>query len=885
MRGPPAGFWGKLRPGDDGRPPEWHPLADHCADVAACCEALLQRTLLRRRLARLGGIDELSPVQVARLSVLAALHDIGKFNIGFQNKALGVGPLNGHVREVLGVMGDAWRERELLFRSLPFDELCGWGADETALRLLVASIAHHGRPFAIGGNHQETPWRPARGLDPFAGIADLSERTRRWFPDAFRTAYHLLPAAPHFQHAFSGLVMLADWLGSDTTFFPFSEEEAGDRIHFARSRALLALRKIGVDSESARDSLGEKAPAFDRISAFEPRLPQRHVLELPTDPGGSISLLEAETGSGKTEAALARYVRLFHAGLVDGMYFALPTRTAATQIHGRVFEAVARAFPDPEARPPVVLAVPGYIAADDRKAYRLPDFKVLWNDDPQERFRFRGWAAEHPKRYLVGPVVVGTIDQVLLSTLMVNHAHLRATALLRHLLVVDEVHASDAYMTALLEQVLDFHVRASGHALLMSATLGASARQRLLSVGSGRQQPVPQPLAAACATPYPLVTHCATGRDAVRIAVKGTSALKDVRQQLSPSIGSPEEIARQALDAAVRGARVLVLRNTVGDCVATQQALEALAQAESREDLLFHCEGVAAPHHARFAKEDREVLDAALGARFGKDAPANGCVVAATQTVQQSLDLDADLLITDLCPMDVLLQRIGRLHRHERARPAGFEEPAVVVLMPADRDLSAYIQKDGRARGAHGLGTVYDDLRILEATWRALSIRERLSIPQMNRQLVEETTHPEALQAIVTDLGGRWPVHATRLLGSLFADRRAAELNIIDREQPFGEIEFPSRELERRIQTRLGEGDRLVDFDPLRMGPFGHLVGRLSVPAYLARGVPSDAQPTELTLREGAISFAFGFRSFIYDRLGLRAAQALPPEEEELADA
>jgi CRISPR-associated endonuclease/helicase Cas3 len=567
------------------------------------------------------------------------------------------------------------------------------------------------------------------------------------------------------------------------------------------------------------------------------------------------------------------------------MYFALPTRTAATQIQHRVFEAVARAFPNSRARPPVVLAVPGYIAADDRTACRLPGFEVLWNDDPEERYRFRGWAAEHPKRYLVGPVVVGTIDQVLLSTLMVSHAHLRATALLRHLLVVDEVHASDAYMTALLQEVLGYHVGAGGHALLMSATLGSSARERLLSVGSGPQQPVPESLAAACATPYPLVTHCATGRDSVRIAVEGTSASKDVHRRLLPSIESPEEIAREALDAAVRGARVLVLRNTVGDCVATQQALEVLARAEGQQDLLFRCEGVSAPHHARFAKEDREVLDAALEARFGKAAPANGCVVAATQTVQQSLDLDADLLITDLCPMDVLLQRIGRLHRHERTRLPGFQEPVVVVLTPSDRDLSAHIQKDGRARGARGLGTVYDDLRILEATWRALSTRERLSIPQMNRELVEETTHPEALQTIVTELGGPWLAHATRLLGSLFADRRAADLNIIDREQPFGELEFPSRELERRIQTRLGEGDRLVDFDPPLVGPFGHPVRRLSVPAYLARGVPSDAQPTELTLSDGAVGFAFGPRRFVYDRLGLRPVQALPPEEEELGDA
>lgn len=106
MWGQPTGFWGKLRIAE-GRPVEWHPLYDHCADVAACCEALLQTTLLGRRLARLAGLSDFSSGQVARLSVLAALHDIGKFNLGFQNKALVKPPfVAGHVGTLLGLFGD-----------------------------------------------------------------------------------------------------------------------------------------------------------------------------------------------------------------------------------------------------------------------------------------------------------------------------------------------------------------------------------------------------------------------------------------------------------------------------------------------------------------------------------------------------------------------------------------------------------------------------------------------------------------------------------------------------------------------------------------------------------------------------------------------------------
>ncbi|MEZ4454914.1 MAG: hypothetical protein R3B09_36020, partial [Nannocystaceae bacterium] len=118
--------------------------------------------------------------------------------------------------------------------------------------------------------------------------------------------------------------------------------------------------------------------------------------------------------------------------------------------------------------------MPGYLRVDEQEGTRLPGFEVLWNDDPRQRYRYRGWAAEGSKRYLAGAIVVGTIDQVLLSTSMTSHAHLRATAASRQLLVVDEAHASDAYMNRLLEEVLAFHLAAGGHAFLMSATLGST---------------------------------------------------------------------------------------------------------------------------------------------------------------------------------------------------------------------------------------------------------------------------------------------------------------------------------------------------------------------------------------------------------------------------
>jgi hypothetical protein len=279
VRGEPTNFWAKLRrDADTKRVIEWHPLADHCADVAAVTETLLHLPIWRRRLARLAG-QALSDSACARLSVLAALHDIGKLNIGFQAKGRPeLGATAGHVKEALGALF----RRPGVFSCL--DELAPWG--EATTDLLVSAIC---------------------------------------------------------------------------------------RVDTLRRDAFLRVAPEG----------------------YLPRAAQTALVTLPRDERGSITILESETGSGKTEAVLARFVSLFEAGIVDGLYFALPTRSAATQMHRRVREAAQRAFATP---PAVVLAVPGYLRVDDAEGTRLPPFEVLWPD--QERFRYRAWAAENPKPWI-----------------------------------------------------------------------------------------------------------------------------------------------------------------------------------------------------------------------------------------------------------------------------------------------------------------------------------------------------------------------------------------------------------------------------------------------------------------------------------------------------
>ncbi|MDZ7717613.1 MAG: hypothetical protein U5K72_02185 [Balneolaceae bacterium] len=169
---------------------------------------------------------------------------------------------------------------------------------------------------------------------------------------------------------------MADWLGSDPKFFKFSETE-DHYIDTARKNAEYAIEKLALDPQKPRKQLEADPIQFNRIADFKPFDIQQQCLDLPIHKSGSLSILESDTGSGKTEAAIARFVRLYQEGLVDGMYFAVPTRSAATQLYERVVEATRNAFPVEKTRPPVVQAVSGYIKADAEEAQALPDFKVL----------------------------------------------------------------------------------------------------------------------------------------------------------------------------------------------------------------------------------------------------------------------------------------------------------------------------------------------------------------------------------------------------------------------------------------------------------------------------------------------------------------------------
>lgn len=531
--------------------------------------------------------------------------------------------------------------------------------------------------------------------------------------------------------------------------------------------------------------------------------------------------------------------------------------------------AVEKAWP--ECAPITVRALSGYAAADGETAKALPDFEVLWSDNPSDKEAGRRWAAETAKRFLAAPIAVGTVDQALLGTLQVKHAHLRHALAARSLLVIDEVHASDAYMGVLIEQLIDAQTKLGGHTLLLSATLGAAARARYLAAGKRKALHLPT-LEQAGKLPYPAISDASGLR-----ATSGAQREKRIAWQCDDAIDDPQHVAALALDAAAQGARVLVIRNTVPAAVATLAALEA---ATPDTGWLFQHEGIATLHHSRFSREDRPALDAAVELALGKRRPSGPLILVGTQTLEQSLDLDADYLITDLCPMDVLLQRIGRLHRHVRpaeARPAGFRDARVVVLTPADGDLVPCL-----ARPRHGLGRfrdgggVYADVRILEATRRLFETEAQVCIPADNRRLVEAATHPETLQAIET-VGEVWAAHAQHIEGDTGARRTTAKLGLLPLDTAFAELTFPD---DVKLATRLGAADRLAEFDPPLPGPFGNTVRELPIRHHLLpHGLALDAQPEDIATEPGGFRFCLGKAHFRYSRLGLeRLPQTTTPE-------
>src|SRR5690606_20820134 len=345
---------------------------------------------------------------------------------------------------------------------------------------------------------------------------------------------------------------------------------------------------------------------------------------------------------------------LMEIGAAQGFFIGLPTMSTANAMYGRVADVYQSLF---DQDTDLVLAHGNRELVERFAASVVPADQAEMDIDQCDETasaRCAAWLADHNKRALLAQAGVGTIDQVLLGVWHSKHQSLRLLGLFGKVLIVDEVHACDAYMQGVLEVVLEFHARAGGSAILLSATLPARMKQALLNAyarGRGVTAPRLQEIA------YPLVTSWRSSSNALieqsiatRPAVQRTVHV-EYRTEQSEIVGVIEKTLRA-------GHCVCWIRNTVAD------ALEAYALFNDRlpadKLILFH---------ARFGLADRLAKEDLVLTHFGSDSTAEqrqGRLVIATQVVEQSLDVDFDLLVSDLAPIDRLIQRAGRLRRHPR---------------------------------------------------------------------------------------------------------------------------------------------------------------------------------------------------------------------------
>jgi CRISPR-associated endonuclease/helicase Cas3 len=726
-------------------------LIGHSLDVAHAAKALLSFGVTRERLSTLAGLP-LSDVHVARLAVLAGLHDTGKACVGFQRRLAGRPGDSGHLAEFLVAMAHPG-VGQALGAAMRGSVLVSWCVKLGPV--LDAIIGHHGGPIDrkeidACASRVASLWSPAAGYDPITEVRVLADAIFATFPEAMNSA-EKLPDDTRFEHAIAGLVMGADWIASS---LPSSGPHNRPQDIAA---VLTGLAWSGWHSGASHAAV---------LSGMTPHAAQVAALTLPLN---HLAIIEAPTGTGKTEAALIWASRLAEARLVDGLYFAVPTRSAATELHARIGRVMSAAHPALKGK--IVRAIPGLVDTADGSP---------------------SWALGSTRKTQSAPIAVGSVDQALLSQVLNKHAWMRSLWLKRQLLVIDEVHASDAYMSELLLQLVGEHKKAGGYVLAMSATLGEALRSPL----EGRQMFA---LAQAIAQPYPLMT---AGAQSLPTTAPGRTVNVQI-QRYSAALADAESAARA-------GQAVLWIRSTVAN------AIEDWTTLQNRDVPVLL-------HHSRFADDDRSYLDRQVLGVIGRQGQRRGVVIVATQTVEQSLDIDSDLLVTDACPADVMLQRVGRLYRHRQGTPTA------IVIDPGNWEV--YVGP-ARFEAPQRWHYVYSPLMV-RATTDWLKPRGAIRVPHDVRDLVERVTHPNALTQAAAAYGLPWQGEEARLSAAALVARQQASAGLIDLSRHYRDNQVYSR-----TPTRIGDGAIEVPVNGL-VSPFtGQPLGSVPIRENWLAGVP-----------------------------------------------
>lgn len=857
-------YWGKA----EKEGVRCHLLPYHCLDVAAVGDVLLrQNILLSKKLSEITGFDE----KTARYWILLflGLHDIGKLSVTFQglrkdliNKLQGKGTSRRYTvrHDSLGHL--LWRDEVWRSSILPEMEDYKDYWEEILECFSKGFTGHHGEPPRMTGINNtrlrlQDFFEENDKAAALSFLNDLQALFNKQYPPALNAVsppvlYERVKLASWF---LAGFVVLCDWIGSNASWFRFQDTpipliEYWEK--YAIPQAEDAVRKAGVGNVWHVNEGVTFNEVFAAINTPTPL--QCFVAECPIMNSPQLFILEDITGSGKTEAAFFLARRLMTGGAGSGIFIALPTMATSNSMFDRLAispsptEApVYQRLFDASAEPSIVLA---HSARHLSKTFMNSITNSSQDQDEYEKneetatAQCAAWLADNRKKALLADVGVGTLDQGLLAVLPSRFQSLRLFGLAGHVLIVDEVHAYDPYMNKLLQNLLTFHAALGGSVILLSATLPQHTRQAMLdSFAKGLQIDSPQ---ATRKDIYPLATQMSRSsfnEDPIEAApLRKTSVVVNI-------VPDAHEVERLIVEASQNGNCVCWIRNTVYDALAAHQTLKTALPADKL--ILFH---------ARFAMGDRMAVEKIVTDTFGKksgESERKGQVLIATQVVEQSLDLDFDLLVSDLAPMDLLIQRAGRLHRHIRDERG---DPLPASSGPDQREAACFVihspepqvqaEGDWYKKAFPKAAYVYPSHGCLWLTTRLLKDKGVLRMPDDARELIEAAFSekadkiPPLLRQRDLDAAGEWQ-----------ADKSLAHINMLKLEE--GYAATPNQWLEdMRTPTRLGDIEttvRLACWDGTRLAPWyegGDFPWDMSQVTIRSKSLFAEAEFREPALKE-----------------------------------
>lgn len=718
-------LWGKSEREKNGA--SWHPLIHHMLDVAACAEAVLEREPERARMLYTEDFGFACYTKAKPwLLALVALHDLGKASPTFQAlwpqgaarvKELGF-PFKKNFQDMPyvphGIISQiALCESEALKQALAYDLLrlvadavgCHHGLRATSTKLQVSDIE-------LGSG----VWNEVR--------EELVSAVRALFGALEKPQQQTLSAAAFYRLA--GLTSFADWIGSSQAFFPF-EEQVGDLGGYYRRALEKANRALDAIGWRRREPLSKERLDFSQIpfdsdgKTYTPRPLQQAVAELLEDVSEpTLLLIEAPMGEGKTEAAFYAHLCLQQALGHRGMYVALPTRATGNALFRRTkgfLQGMGRQEPVD-----LQLLHGATLLNDDYAKLKIRAVEEGKKPDCQHSVNAQEWFS-HKKRALLSEYGVGTVDQALLSLLPIKHHFVRMWGLGNRTAVIDEVHAYDTYTSSLIETLLSWLYALGSSAVVMSATLPKARREALLRAYGAQQIPQAR---------YPRVYKVTAG--GVEARTFEADPKRQIYLELRPCEADISQAASKILASVEKGGCVACIVNTVDRAQQMYLALEDQAREQGAELYLFH---------ARYpAQKRQEVEDQVLGL-FGKQGkrPAKAILVG-TQVIEQSLDLDFDQMFTDLAPMDLILQRAGRVWRHQRSDRAAAQTQPILHVMGLDETADVpHLRELATGEGLYW-DAVYDPYVLLQ-TFALLKGRRCIELPADIDPLVEAAYAPE----------------------------------------------------------------------------------------------------------------------------------------------